>query len=88
MVRLWPMVESRRVMRRSRGRLGSGLVSGRALWSKEVVGLEKLTAPRLVCPLCATSVVADVGLVKSVTIFEIYLFQSQGRRLSLTWVQV
>ncbi|KZV14835.1 2-methylene-furan-3-one reductase-like [Dorcoceras hygrometricum] len=37
MVRLWPRVESKRIMRSSRGRLGSGLVSGRALWSKEVV---------------------------------------------------
>ncbi|KZV29323.1 Gag polyprotein-like [Dorcoceras hygrometricum] len=61
------LVESKRLMRRSRGRLGFVLVSSRALWSKEVVGLEKLTAPRLVCPLCATSVVADVGLVAHLT---------------------
>ncbi|KZV27815.1 hypothetical protein F511_36391 [Dorcoceras hygrometricum] len=85
MVRLWPRVQSKRVMRRSRGHLGSGLVSGRALWSKEVAGLEELTVPRLVCPLCVTSVVADVGLVTSVTIFEIYLFQSHVRRVRVTW---
>ncbi|KZV45738.1 hypothetical protein F511_33394 [Dorcoceras hygrometricum] len=38
MVRLWSWAASKRVMGRSRGCLGSVLVSGRALWSKGVSG--------------------------------------------------